>query len=75
MNWIQRRLLRWMMGRIISMETFRHYSRYVVNLLAFIVAVLALPEFGALIPAAWLPQIVVVAAAINTILSWLRGLV
>lgn len=57
------------------METFRHYARYVVNALALGAAVLALPELGAVVPAAWLPGIISVTVGINTVLSWLRGVV
>ena len=53
-------------------ESIRHYTRYVVNGLALAVAVMTLPELGAIIPSAWLPGIVSTAAIINTILSWVR---
>ena len=53
-------------------ETIRHYTRYVVNGLAFILAVLALPEFVTIVPATWLPGIAAFVASANFILSWLR---
>jgi hypothetical protein len=56
-------------------ERVRHYTRYAVNMLAFVAAVLALPEFGQIVPADWLPGIAATAAALNTILSWLRPIV
>jgi len=57
------------------MERLRHNLRYVVNALALAAAVLTLPQFGAVVPADWLPEIAGIAAGVNTVLSWLRGLV
>lgn len=51
------------------MEPFRHYSRSVVNLLALMAAVLALPEFGGVVPTEQLPLVGSFAAVLNTILS------
>ena len=53
-------------------EKIRHTSRYVVNGLALAAAVLTAPELGAIVPSTWLPQIVPIAAALNTVLSLLR---
>jgi len=53
-------------------ENIRHYARYAVNIVALLLALLTSPELGALVPAAWLPQIVAAAAVLNTLLSQLR---
>ena len=53
-------------------ERLRHNARYVVNALALIVAVLTLPELGAVVPAGWLPALAAIVAIANTVLSRLR---
>lgn len=53
----------------------RHYLRYVVNGLALGVAVLALPELGAVVPVEWVPIVAASAAVLNQFLSLLRVLV
>lgn len=53
-------------------EKIRSTSRYVVNGLAFAAAVMTVPELGTIVPSAALPQIVAVAAVLNTVLSLLR---
>jgi len=55
-----------------TFDTLRHITRYVVNGLAFAVALLSLPELGYVVPVAWLPGIMVVTAFLNTFLSYLR---
>jgi len=55
-----------------TFDTLRHIARYVVNGLAFAVALLSLPELGYVVPVAWLPGIMVVTAFLNTLLSYLR---
>jgi hypothetical protein len=55
-------------------EQIRHVLRYVVNLAAFVVALLAMPEFGQVVPADWLPVIASVAATLNVVLTILRRL-
>lgn len=57
------------------MESIRHYARYAVNILAFVIAVLTLPELGGVIGAEHLPFIIALTATVNTVLSWMRGLV
>ena len=56
-------------------ERLRHNARYVVNMLALVVAVLTLPELGATVPAGWLPVIAVIVTIANTVLSRLRKVV
>lgn len=51
---------------------FRKIVRWAVNVLAFAAAVFTLPEFGGLVPAAWLPAIAAVTSIINVALSVLR---
>lgn len=50
----------------------RKVARYVVNILALAAAVFIMPEFGALVPADWLPEIASITAVINVILSLIR---
>lgn len=51
----------------------RKIIRWVVNIASLCVAVVTLPQFGSLVPEAWLPAIGSAVAAINMILSWIRS--
>lgn len=55
-----------------TLETLRHYLRYVVNIVALVSAVVARPEFGEFVSPAQLAMILAIVAAANTVLSWLR---
>lgn len=52
----------------------RHGLRYIVNGLSLVAALLAMPEFGAVLPADWVPVTAAIAAVANTLLSVLRKL-
>ena len=52
----------------------RKVTRWVVNIVSLVVAVAALPELGAVVPATALPAIAGIVAAINMILSVIRSL-
>lgn len=54
---------------------FRRALRWIVNILSIVVAVLAIPELVAVLPAGVLAIVATVTPAINMILSWLRPLV
>jgi hypothetical protein len=51
----------------------RKVIRWVVNIGSLVVGVLALPEFGAVVPEAWLPGIGSAVAVVNVVLSWIRS--
>ena len=53
-------------------EKIRHVLRYGVNGAAFALAVLTVPELGAIVPSTWLPHIVAQVAILNTVLSLFR---
>ncbi len=55
-----------------KLEILRRWLRWGVNLAALAAAFMALPEFGAFVPAAWLPEIGAVVAALNMVLSLFR---
>lgn len=57
-----------------NIEQIRHYARYVVNGAALVLAVFALPEFGAVLPETALPVVASITAVLNTLLSWARRL-
>ena len=50
----------------------RKLARWVINIAALVVAVTTLPEFGSLVPTAWLPEIASATAILNLILTWIR---
>lgn len=51
----------------------RKIIRWVVNIASLLIAVVALPQFGSLVPEAWLPAIASGVAVVNVILSWMRS--
>lgn len=56
-------------------EALRHHGRTIINILALVAAVLAAPQFGAVVPPDWLPYVGGIVAILNTVLSWLRKVV
>jgi hypothetical protein len=57
------------------MTDVRRVFRWVVNIVSLVLAILALPEFVALLPEETLIVIATVVPVVNGILSWLRPLV
>lgn len=52
--------------------SYRQIARLTINIIALVLGILALPEFGKVVPVEWLAVIAPIVAALNQLLSYLK---